>query len=65
MAMFFFLFYHRRSCGQGVFEVLQEDILVFGEPGFWKALLVRKISPLFYSDAVLMVICVDQVAGEF
>ena len=65
MAMFFFLFYHRRSCGQGVFDVLQEDILVFGEPGFREALFVRQVPSLFNSDAVLMVICVDQVACEF
>lgn len=63
--MFFFLFYHRRSCGQGVFDVLQENILIFREPGFREALFVRKESSLFDCNAILMVIGIYEVAGKF
>lgn len=39
--------------------------MVFGEPGFRETLFVRQVPSLFNSDAILMIICVYQVAGEF
>ncbi|MEQ6570988.1 hypothetical protein V4W67_21665 [Pseudomonas aeruginosa] len=39
--------------------------MVFGEPGFRETLFVWQVPSLFNSDAVLMVICVYQVACEF
>lgn len=39
--------------------------MIFLQPLFWQARLVREISALLYSYAVLMVIGVYQVAGKF
>lgn len=39
--------------------------MIFREPGFWEALFVGQEPSLLYSDAVLMVVGIDQVACKF